>query len=217
MSAHEYLVSHGCAGDFGRFREVVPLDCRRGDRVVVRSQRGLELGTVLCDATEGHGQLLAQTFVGELLRCANADDQSAQERLSHRTQKLFEDARRLAVEFGLPVELLDAEVILDGRHAVVHHVRWADFDADSFVHELGRRHDLVVSLYDLALPAEQPEEDGCGRPNCGKTNGAAACTTCETGGGCGSGCGSAAQASEIQTYFAGLRHKMDERHRMPLL
>ena len=217
MNTQEYLVSHGCAGDFGRFREVTPLECRRGDRVVVRSQRGLEMGTVLCDATEGHGQLLARTFLGELLRHANADDQTTAERLALRTQQFFEDARRLAAESNLPVELLDAEILLDGRHALVHHLRWADFNAGLFVHELSRRHDCEVTLYDLAMPTETPSEGGCGRPDCGKTSGAGGCTTCGTGGGCGSGCGSAAQAKELQTYFASLRREMDERHRLPLL
>ena len=35
----EYLVSHGSSGGVGRF--VPAVACRRGDRVVVESQRGL--------------------------------------------------------------------------------------------------------------------------------------------------------------------------------
>ena len=54
---HEYLLSYGTAGDFGRFRPTRPLTCRRGDRAVVRSARGLELGVVLCEAQPGHAAL----------------------------------------------------------------------------------------------------------------------------------------------------------------
>ena len=47
----EYLLSYGLAGDFGRFRAARPLSCRRGDRAVVRTHRGLEIGA---RAARGH-------------------------------------------------------------------------------------------------------------------------------------------------------------------
>ena len=50
MSEHEYLVHHGCAGHLGRFRAGDGAAFIRGAAVVVRSQRGLELGEVLCPA-----------------------------------------------------------------------------------------------------------------------------------------------------------------------
>ena len=47
MSQRDYLLSFGNAGDFGRFRSEMPLPCRRGDKLVVRSARGQELAVVI--------------------------------------------------------------------------------------------------------------------------------------------------------------------------
>ena len=68
MNGLEYLLSYGRLGDFGRFRAGKPLTCRRGDRAVVRTHRGLEVGEVLREATPVHATFLPNTSVGQLVR-----------------------------------------------------------------------------------------------------------------------------------------------------
>jgi cell fate regulator YaaT (PSP1 superfamily) len=214
---HEYLLSYGNVGDFGRFRLVRPLTCRRGARAVVQSHRGLELGVVLCEATEGHARFLPNTTVGQLLRLATEQDEQAAEQMRQRGQRLFEAGRRLAAELALPLEVLDVEVLLDGRQAIVHHLRWAECDERPFVSTLAREHDLHVALHSLRLPAQETEheEEGCGRPGCGRSAGGG-CNTCGSGGGCSS-CGSAAE-TDLKAYFTRLREQMlAAQHRTPLL
>ena len=63
METPEYLISYGNAVDFGRFQCDQPLQLRRGDRAIVQSQRGLEIGAVLCQARPGHTRLLADRHV----------------------------------------------------------------------------------------------------------------------------------------------------------
>lgn len=210
---HEYLLSYGTAGDFGRFRPVRPLACRRGDRAVVQSHRGQELGVVLCAATPGHAHFLPNTTVGQLLRLATAADEEAAEQMRRRGQRLFEDGRRLAAELGLPLEILDAEILLDGRQAILHHLRTAECDERPFVSTLARTHDLHVALYDLG-GSRSESEAGCGRPGCGRTAGGG-CGTCGSGGGC-AGCGTS-DGQDLEAHFAELREQMVARHRTPLL
>src|SRR5262249_31190894 len=95
MIVQEYLLSYGSMGDFGRFRPAAPLACRRGDRAVVRSHRGLELAAVLCPATPGHAHFLPNTTVGQFLRLAGPDDLVRAEEVRQRGHRLFEDGRRL--------------------------------------------------------------------------------------------------------------------------
>ena len=133
MLLQEYLLSYGTAGEFGRFRPARPLACRRGDRVVVRSHRGLELGALLCEATPGHAHYLPNTSVGQLVRPAGPDDERAADRQAERAGELFDGARRLAAELGLPLEVLDVEVLLDGEQAILHHLHWAEFDERDLV------------------------------------------------------------------------------------
>lgn len=188
MDLREYLLSYGQMGDFGRFRPARPFSCRRGDRAVVHTHRGLELGVVLCQAQPGHAQYLPNTSVGVLLRLATEKDEETARRLGRRSQQLFEQARELTANFDLPLEILDAEILLDGRHAVLHHVRGAECDPRPLMDALADGHGLLVTLHDLALPAAEEEEAaghehaGCGEPNCGGgacgTSASSACSTC---------------------------------------
>jgi hypothetical protein len=213
---HEYLLSYGNAGDFGRFRPVRPLQCHRGDRAVVRTHRGEEIGVVLCEATPGHAHFLPNTTLGQIVRLTTAEDESTAQSRLERSQQIFADSRRLASELALPFEVLDVEVLLDGKHAVVHHLRWQECDERPFVSALSTKYELFITLTGAAPVAdvEEPgeEEHGCGRPDCGKGEGG--CSSCGSGGGC-STCGSA-ESKALEAHFRELRTKMEEQ-RTPLL
>ena len=205
---HEYLLSYGNAGDFGRFRPVRPMQCRRGDRAVVRTHRGEEIGVVLCEATPGHAQFLPNTTLGQIVRLASAEDEAVARTLRKRSEQIFADSRRLASDLALPFEILDVEVLLDGKHAVVHHLRWNECDERPFVSALSTKYELFITLTGAAPVAEKDEQDdehGCGRPDCGKEKGG--CSTCSSGGGC-STCGS--KNGDLEAHFRELRTKMEQ-------
>jgi hypothetical protein len=207
MTHQEYLLSYGALGDFGRFYPVTPLACRRGQRAVVRTARGLEMATVLSEARPGHAHFLPNTTVGQLLRLATADDDEAERRRRDDARRVFEEARALAVALALPLEVIDAEALLDGEHAIVHHLRWADFDPRPFVSALSRTFNAHIALFDLTTPAapgEAEHEHGCGRPGCGS----------ESGGGCGTGDGCSTcglkSLPDLKKYFAERRAEMEQ-------
>jgi hypothetical protein len=215
--SYDFLVNYGKGGAVGRFRTGLPLPLRRGDRVVVRSERGLEVGVVLCPSGDRHARLLTGVLVGELLRPAGPEDDAALARLGPLADRLFEDSRQLVRELGLAAEVLDVEVLLDGRRAILQHVEAAACDWDGFVAALHRRHGVEVLLENLAAVAPPQEEadghGGCGKPDCGRAEGGG-CSTCGSGGGCSS-CGSG--GVELAAYFAHLRTQMEQRGRTPLL
>src|SRR5207302_800539 len=184
----EYLLSYGKAGEFGRFRSEAPLACQRGSRVVVRSHRGHKLGQVMRAATEQHASFLADQFVGQILRLATDGDLELAARMQRKSQSLFADARAIAASLNLPVEILDAEILLDGRQAVLHHLRWQECDPRPFMDQLSQRYHLLVMLHDLAIAPPKSAEDhaegaGCGLPGCHAGQGG--CGSCSSGG-CGS-------------------------------
>ena len=194
MTQSEYLLSYGVLGDFGRFYPVTAVVCRRGQQAVVRSHRGVELATVLGPAAEGHAHFLPNTTVGQLLRLATAEDHQTANERHLRGQQLFADARNLAAASELPIEVVDVEVLLDGEHAIVHSLRWGEFDPRPFVSALSRKFDLHLALEDLTpgvAATEEPDEHEhrCDRPDCGSGS----------GGGCGtsSGCSTCALKSAV--------------------
>ncbi|HTU20531.1 MAG TPA: PSP1 C-terminal domain-containing protein [Gemmataceae bacterium] len=218
MEGQEYLVSYGLTGEFGRFHARSPLSLRRGDQVVVRGARGVEIGEVLCPATPRHACFLPNTSVGQLLRRLTlADEQTASE-MRGRGQHLFARGQQLAAELELPLLLLDVEVLLDGEHAMLHYLSSGDVDVRPFVSTLSRELAVQVTLIDLsrdregAALDESAEHVGCGRPDCGQ-GADGGCSTCDSGG-CNT-CG-AAKPQDMDLYFAQLREQM-ERQRTALL
>jgi len=215
MSAtREYLVHHGAAGHVGRFRSADVDDCARGDAVVVRSQRGLELGRVLA-AADADRPVFPDGFVGELLRRASTEDMTLAERGRATGLELCAAGERLAVASGLPLAVLDAEVLLDGRQAVLHVLKLAACDEGPWLADLGERHGVIVRVHDLGREAPaKDDEHGCS--SCGTGGCGGGCGSCDSDGGGCSSCSSGA-ANELAQYFAGLRAQMEQRQRVPLL
>jgi hypothetical protein len=211
----EYLVHHGCAGHLGRFQTACAGGYGRGAAVVVRSRRGLELGEVLCPSS-AEGIVLPDPLVGELLRAATDDDLAEAHLNAELGRRLFEDGGRWIDEHGLPLAVVDVEVLLDGRQALVHAVRLGPCDEGPLLAELGERHGLIVRLYDLASEPAPPGEDEHGCGSCGSGGcGSGGCGSCGSNGGCNS-C-SAGGAKALVSYFAELRAAMEQRHRVALL
>jgi hypothetical protein len=197
MSEFEYLVTYGQGAYLGRFRAAA--EYRRDDRVVVRSDRGVEAGTVRERATG-----TTVTAVGEVLRALTADDEAAAARNHQRLVTILADAEAEAT--GLPLLFLDGEVLLDGSQAILNAVHWADCDATSLFADLSARHGLVVKLADLTTTPKPTT--GCS--TCGAEK--SGCDSCGTGGGCSTGScskGSVKSADELTAYFAGLRRQME--------
>lgn len=218
----EWLIQYGRAGYVGRFRWVesaeasgaaVPL--QRGDAVVIRTQRGIELGSVLCPA-----QRPAQALpLGELLRLANADDREHEQHLRNREANLLHDFTAQVSQQQLPVMAIDVEVLFDGQIAVVELLPWGECDLSPVVEALCRQHGLVVQLYDLTqVPQAKLSGDTptCGKPDCGSTSGGG-CSSCGSGtSGCSSGSCSRGQvkdADDLTRYFAHLRQQMESQSR----
>jgi hypothetical protein len=199
QGATEYLVSYGKNGEFGRFAADEPIACRRGDQLVIETNRGLELGKVIRSADLEHARLLGDGPPGRIIRQPNTADLENRDRLKVRGQQLFRDARTHAARLGLPLEIVDAEILLDGRQAVVHVLRWSHVPADELAETLSRTHELHTAFHDLALPATQdepaePAEDhGCGSGGCGSGG-------CGSGGCSSGGCGSCSSGGGTSTH-----------------
>src|SRR5579863_4671102 len=95
-AAEQFLVSYGKSGGLGSFSAAQPLALERGDRVIVDTPRGRELGTVLCPASVRQSRLLGAVASGAIVRpVTTADDVTLADACSL-GRRLFEAARQLA-------------------------------------------------------------------------------------------------------------------------
>jgi len=207
--APEYLVSHGKTSVLGRFVAASLDPLRRGERVVLQSVRGLSVGTVLSEATERQARVLGSEIIGQIVRRLSAEDRKAHAALRQREHQLFDAARNLVARLSLPMEILDVEIALDGRRAILQYLLAGECEPTALLDALAAEHQIEVWLENLAAPAE-PEQAGCGKPDCGKKEGG--CSSCGSGGcsSCGTG------PVDLKPYFSHLRDKMDDK-RTPLL
>jgi cell fate regulator YaaT (PSP1 superfamily) len=209
------LVQFGRSGFVGRFTAPGPV--ARGERVVVRGPRGVEVGAVLCEPGEPFTSSLSTE--GELLRVATADDEARVTNFPAREAELLSLASAETAARGLPLTFVDAELTLDDRF-ILHGLAWGACDATPLFEDLSSRFGLSVRLLDLSQTAvtRDPKQaaSGCGKPGCGSEGGG--CSSCGTGtdgeskSGCSSGgCsrGKVKSADELTAYFADLRQKME--------
>ena len=79
--AQTYVVRYGRMRFLGEYRGVPDQEHVRGQHVMVRSDRGTELGEVLCPFTEQTARFMPNPTQGEILRLATTEDQEQEARL----------------------------------------------------------------------------------------------------------------------------------------
>lgn len=170
-----HLVKIGLMGAVGRLDAADFHPYPRDTRVICRTARGLELGTVLCPLDD-HG--VSGSSDGQLLRRVGDEDELILDRLDRFRDKAFEACQRLIEERQLSAVLVDVEHLFDGESVYFYFLGNVDPELEQLTSELGATYERKVRFRKFA----ETLANGCG-PDCG------------TGAGCGtSGCGSCALA-----------------------
>lgn len=167
-----HLVRVGSMGHVGRFRSADALRYRRGDRVVLRTERGLELGEVL-----NVEERLDHPSDGALLRGVTVADELLATRLEKNRHEAYDACVSLLADRGLEAALIDVEHLFDGRGLYFYFLGEVDERVEALTSELAMAYDAEARFQQFADTLEA----GCG-PDCGT----------EEGAGCGSACGSCA-------------------------
>ncbi|MBY0455962.1 MAG: hypothetical protein K2V38_01345 [Gemmataceae bacterium] len=212
------LVQFGRQAFVGWF--AAPEAVARGQRVILRTARGVEPGVVLVERAD----FLSNTDPeGELLRLATPEDESRLATFPAREADLLASAGAEVTARNLPLTFVDAELTLDGR-LILHALAWGACDATPLFDTLSGQFGLSVRMLDLSqtpvtrdppLPASS-----CGKPGCG-SEGGGGCSSCGTSaegekgekGGCSTGScsrGKVKSADELTAYFRDLRARMEQ-------
>ena len=173
-----YFVRLGSAGDIHRATALAPL--QRGQQVVLRTPRGLEVGEVSapCRQLSEADEVAARRL--KVIRPVSSTDQLVIDRLQqHKTEALLA-CRKALQQAGSDAVLLDIDHLLDGGTLIMQFLSPADSIAQSIVDQVAQDYEQIIQSEQLA----EKISTGCG-PDCGTESGGG----CGTGGGCQS-CGS---------------------------
>ncbi|APW62284.1 PSP1 C-terminal domain-containing protein [Paludisphaera borealis] len=180
------LVRYGLMGHVGWFALDAGLGSRfeRGQAVVIRTSRGMELGEVLVvpgASADPTRRRAAEDSIGtfRVLRSADADDLALGREVERLREARFDACRRIVSDAGWPLELIDVEPLLD-LTTVLHYFYFGgdELDLGPVRARFRASCDFDVNFEDLrAEPAKADEpppvaaaaarKGGCGDCDCG--------------------------------------------------
>ena len=142
---------------------------RYGDEVVVRSDRGTEIGTVLCEATATAIDSMTEPTQGRIVRSMTDDDRNQWNHLESSTKKDLETCQRCVDALKLQMELVDVERILGGERVVVYFLAEKRVDFRQLVRDLAKQFQTRIEMRQIGVRDEAKllaDYGDCGQPIC---------------------------------------------------
>ncbi len=187
----KYAIRFGYLGFVGEFTYKGEEKLKRGQKVVLRSQRGREVGEVICLITdtpdpenpfelerktvqkyvEASGQDYLQPDAGEVLRVLTDKDIRELETIKAEEEMEREFAAEVARKQNLPMRLVRVEHLFGGEKIIFYFTAPGRVDFRQMVRELARRYRTRIELRQIGARDEArllADYEICGRECCCK-------------------------------------------------
>ena len=170
-------------GQVGRFAAVDAVRYPRHSRVIVRTRRGLEVGSVL---TEPDDRDDGRTFAdGDILRGMTVEDDLLEARLETHRHEAYEACASLLAEHRLPAVLVDVEHLFDGQGLFFYFLGEVPPELESYTGRLAETYEAKVQFRKFTETLIEGCGPGCGTEEAKGQGGCDACTSCAVAGACG--------------------------------
>jgi cell fate regulator YaaT (PSP1 superfamily) len=171
--ASKYIARHGAMRFLGEYEADEATGYQRGDEVVLRSDRGLEVGQVLCPATPQAVELIKEATHGPIVRLLTAEDRHQLERLREAERQELETCCRIVEERKLQMELVDVEHIFGSERIVFYFLAEKRVDFRELVKDLAREYKTRIEMRQIGVRDEAKllaDYGDCGKPVCCNTH-----------------------------------------------
>jgi cell fate regulator YaaT (PSP1 superfamily) len=145
----------------------------RSMSVVVRTDRGLEISEVLCEANEASVSQIKDPGHGQILRKMTAEDAIERSRLLDQARKEFQTCLRLIEQEKLDMRLVDVEHVFGGERVVVYYLAENRVDFRELVRQLASEFQTRVEMRQIGVRDEAKvlaDYGDCGKPVCCNTH-----------------------------------------------
>jgi len=181
------LVSYGRMNTLGWFEHYETNISKMPSRVVVKTDRGLELGHIVgqsCPYTGGQFKLSPDQIkkyfsdseidivveeAGKFIRYATADDISEERHLRKIAEEELKCCRRFVKELGLPMKIVDAEHIFGGERLIFYFMSDGRVDFRELVKKIAREHQTRIEMRQIGSRDEAKllgDIESCGQECC---------------------------------------------------
>jgi cell fate regulator YaaT (PSP1 superfamily) len=169
----DYVVRYGAMRLLGVFSTTAGREYRRGMRVIARTDRGLEAGEVLCEATGEVSGRLKDPGGGQILREMTAEDRHELERMQQQARQEIEVCQKHIERLGLKMQLVDAEHIFGGERIVIYYLAESRVDFRELVRLLAGEFQTRIEMRQIGVRDEAKllaDYGDCGCPVCCNTH-----------------------------------------------
>ncbi len=169
----DYVVRYGAMRLLGAFSAAAGRECRRGMQVIVRTDRGLEIGEVLCDATPATNGETKDSTGGQILRETTPEDRHELTRLRQQARQEFDVCQKNIDRLGLKMQLVDVEHIFGGERIVVYYLAETRVDFRELVRALAGEFQTRIEMRQIGVRDEAKllaDYGDCGCPVCCNTH-----------------------------------------------
>ena len=145
----------------------------RGSEVIVRTNRGLETGLVLCQATEDALSHLDQPPTGNIVRSITDTDLGEVAHIDSKWKEKFETCKTRIAELGLEMKLVEIEQLFGGERVIVYYLADERVDFRQLVKVLASDFQTRIEMKQIGVRDEArllADYGDCGKPVCCNTH-----------------------------------------------
>jgi cell fate regulator YaaT (PSP1 superfamily) len=165
----KFIVRHGAMRFLGEYEVPAGISINRGLQVIIRTERGLEVGDVLCPSTPQALQLLSEPTKGQIVRLLTAEDLKRVDWLRQNRRKQYDTASGHIRALSLPMQLVDVEHLFGGERIVFYFLADKRVDFRELVKVMAREFQTRIELRQIGVRDEAKllaDYGDCGKPVC---------------------------------------------------
>ncbi len=168
-----FIVRHGTMRFLGEYEAPAGFVPGRLTRVLIRSERGLEIGEVLCRSTAKAKEAIAEPTFGVIIRQMTEDDEARARDILTTQKKEIEIARKIVDNHHLAMQVIDIEHLFGGERLVFYFLSEKRIDFRELVKSLAREFQTRIELRQVGIRDEAKllaDYGDCGKPVCCNTH-----------------------------------------------
>ncbi len=169
----QYVVRYGALRQLGVCTTRGNNEFLRGAQVITRTKRGLETGTVLCEATERAVQDLTEADNGQILREMTGEDHRERARIRDHVHEIFQFCKQSIEKLGLAMTLVDVDHVFGGERIVAYYLAENRVDFRELVKVLAAEFQTRIEMRQIGVRDDAKllaDYGDCGKPVCCNTH-----------------------------------------------
>lgn len=169
----KYIVRYGMMRSIGVMTARNEDSYRRGNDVIVRSDRGVEVGQVLCEANDDALSHLDKPPSGTIMRRVSDDDVAASNDIDQQRHDRIAVCKKHIAALGLNMKLIDVETLFGGERIIVFYLSEERVDFRELVKLLASEFRTRIEMRQIGVRDEAKllaDYGDCGKPVCCNTH-----------------------------------------------